>query len=175
MNSPPSKGHGNNFKWMLQHVSYQGDDCLKWPFSIDENYGRGRIGYNGKIYWAHRLMCILAHGNPPTPKHQTAHSCGNGHKRCINPRHLSWKTNSQNQSDRRKHGTQKGAKGNRAKLSIEQIAEIRSLRGIETQFSLAARFGVKRGCIEYWHRTTHDPAPPGTSASAIRKRLRKAA
>lgn len=161
MSNPSNKGNGKTFKWLLEHVSYKGDDCLKWPFAMDNAHGRGRLGYLGKHYWAHRLMCILAKGKPPTPKHQTAHSCGNGNKGCINPQHLSWKTNAQNQLDRRKHGTQMGAKGNRAKLTQEQIAEIRRLQGIETQFSLAERFGVKRGCIEYWQRTTHNPVPPG--------------
>lgn len=169
------QGRGKGIQWIREHLSFDGDECLPWPFSKDQHYGRGRVGYEGKIYWAHHLMCILAKGPAPSPKHQTAHSCGNGHNGCVNPRHLSWKTNSENQQDRRRHGTQLGAKGSRATLSYSEIAEIRRLKGLETQVSLAQRFGVARGCIEYWQRSTHDPAPPGESASAIRRRNRRAA
>ena len=145
--------------WLLSHVAYTGNDCLKWPFSGNWN-GRGHLGWNGKIVKAHRLMCILAHGEPPTPKHQAAHNCGNGHLGCVNPNHLEWKTNSENQRDRRRHGTHHGGKGSRAAIPLQAIDEIRRLKGIETQLSLAKRLGVSRGCIEYWQRSDHAPAPP---------------
>lgn len=50
-------------------------------------------------------MCQKAHGDPPSPKHDAAHSCGRGHEGCVNPNHLSWKTKKQNQADRITHGT----------------------------------------------------------------------
>ena len=100
----PNKGKGKTFAWLIARVDYQGDDCLPWPFCRDGRVGRGRMGHEGKRPWAHRLMCELAHGPPPTPKHQAAHECGKGHYGCVNPRHLAWKTNSENQLDRRKNG-----------------------------------------------------------------------
>lgn len=149
----------NNYNWLLARTGFVGDECLIWPFCRDGRVGRGRLGVGGIQYWAHRLMCELAHGKPPSPKHQARHSCGNGHLGCVNPKHLSWATNSENQSDRRQHGTQKGAKGSRATITPADIAEIQAKRGIETQMSMAKRLGVSLGCIQYWQRINRAPVP----------------
>ena len=148
----PHRGKGPGLKWLREHVAYQGEDCLPWPYFRDPHYGRGRLGWNGKILWAHRVMCELANGPAPADKPQAAHSCGNGHLGCCNPRHLSWKDNSENQLDRRAHGTQEGAIGRKARLTDVQIKFIQQARGKVPQLTLAAMFGVKRGTIEYWHR-----------------------
>lgn len=97
---PTIYGKGVAYEWLVRHVSYPGDNCLTWPFARDSRVGRGLLGHESRRYWAHRLMCILAHGEPPTPKHQASHTCGRGHEGCVNPRHLEWKTNSENQYDR---------------------------------------------------------------------------
>lgn len=159
---------GEAMAWLLAHVPHKGEACLIWPFSCNWD-GYGQIGLQrGVVRKAHHVMCRLAHGKPPTRRHQASHSCGNGHAGCVNQEHLSWKTNSENQKDRRRHGTHLGAKGARTQLTAAQVAEIRS-RG-EAQTALAARFGVSRGCIEYWQRTTHDPFPFSTEPSAISRR-----
>lgn len=77
---------------------------------------------------------------------------------------------SKNQRDRRKHGTHLGGIGTRTRLTPEQIEEIRSLNGILSKVKIAEKFGVKRGCVEYWHRHDRDPLPPGESKSAVQKR-----
>lgn len=155
---PPQTGNGKNFLWLKAHVSYAGDDCLAWPFSCAQS-GYGRIGYMGHMWPAHRLMCVLAQGEPPTPKHVAAHECGNGHLGCVNPRHIAWKTARENQLDRKIHGRYEGGKGNRTALAPEVIAEIRSTKETETIPQIAARLGVGRGTIEYWRRSTHEPLP----------------
>lgn len=170
---PPKGGDGAAYLWLVAHQNYQGNECLMWPFSR-ATLGYGRFGYCGKMYSAHRFMCELVNGPPPAGRWQAAHSCGKGHEGCVHPEHLSWKNNRQNQLDRRKHGTTYGAKGNRTRFTPAQIAEIRSLKGIEPFLRTAERFGVKRGCIEYWQRTTHAPKPPGTSYTAVRRRMKKA-
>ncbi len=163
-------------EWLFAHVQHQGEDCLIWPFYRDPYYGRGRLGAleheygKGKIVWAHRLMCELTHGPAPSDKHQAAHNCGNGSGGCVNPKHLEWKTNSQNQRDRRKHGTQAGAKGTRTHFTPQQIEQVRRLKGRVPQLALAELLGCKRGTIEYWQRTTHTPLAPGTSESSVRRR-----
>lgn len=58
---PPTKGKGKAFRWLQEHVNHQGDACLIWPFGVDRRVNRGMLGHNGKRYWAHRLMCELAH------------------------------------------------------------------------------------------------------------------
>jgi hypothetical protein len=148
---PPIKGNGQGYLWLKALLDYQGDDCKPWPFCTDARIGRGRVGYNGKRYWAHRLMCLLAHGEPPTPKHQAAHECGKGHYGCCNPRHLKWKTNSENQLDRRRNGNMlRNRNGNKPTLTEVQISELISLKGKMTQMGMAAKFGVSLGCVQYW-------------------------
>lgn len=161
---PKTKGKGKTFAWLLAHADYQGRDCLPWPFCKDGRVGRGLLGHNGRQWWAHRLMCVLAHGEPPTPKHQAAHSCGKGHYGCVNPRHLSWKTNSQNQLDRAKNGNMlRNQYGNKGGLTPHQQIEIVSLRKNMTQTAIAAKLGVSLGCVQYWlkYRAVrgHGPIP----------------
>lgn len=147
-----------NYHWLVEHKDYQGDDCLKWPFFIDPIWGRGKVGYKGKVWWASNLMCVVAHGPTPIDKPQAMHSCGNGHLGCVNPRHLSWGTNSENAIDRRRHGRREAANGCRTYLSLEQITEIKA--GRESQLTLAAKFGVTRSCIQYWQCEGRWPKRP---------------
>lgn len=130
--------------WLKARVAYQGDDCLTWPLACD-SHGYGIVGAgNGRVRKAHRVMCELAHGNPPTPQHEAAHSCGCGNKGCVNPRHLSWKTRSENAFDTVRHGAhwRAGKQTPRYKLTAEQVAEIRALKGFLTQVELGVIYGV---------------------------------
>lgn len=148
------KGNGKAYAWLVAHAGHQDDACLIWPFNRCAPHGRGQLGHNGKrSLLAHREMCRLVHGEPPTAKHQASHSCGNGHLGCVNPRHLSWATNSQNQMDRRRHGTmQRNPTGKKGKLTAEQVTRIKALKGKKTQLELAEMFGVKYGTIGSIHR-----------------------
>lgn len=168
-------GKLTRLQWIKDHVGHTGDGCLTWPFGCDDKgYGEVPIG-NGRVTKAHRVMCELINGPAPVGRPQASHTCGNGHRACIHPKHLVWKSNSENQKDRRKHGTHRGGIGPRTRLTVEQIAEIRAKRGVETQKSLAARFGVKYGCIQYWQSHDHPPFPPGQSATAVAARKARAA
>lgn len=135
-------GEGAGYKWLLAHKSYQEDDCIVWPMCRIKN-GYGTVYFAGKQLYAHRLMCEMVKGPPPSPTHEAAHSCGNGHGGCVNPRHLSWKTISENLRDCRRHGThvrnRSGAKG---KLTPRNVMLMRRLKGIHTQAEIAAQFGV---------------------------------
>lgn len=135
-------------KWLLEHVGYEGHDCLIFPFPLSQS-GYGTFACNKKTDYAHRFMCEKANGPPPTPKHHAAHSCLRGTEGCVNGRHLDWKTNSQNQLDRRAQGTAKN--GKRWKLTPEDAAEIRAKQGIEPIASLAKRFGIKDSTVRQIH------------------------
>lgn len=137
-----NRGQGKGVAWLREHLTYSSDFCLLWPFDSKVRDGYGITSLDGKMYRAHRLMCEWVHGPAPTPEHEAAHSCGNGHKGCCNPRHLSWKTRAENQQDRIAMGNVR--EGPRYKLTAEQVAEIRALKGIETSYALAERFGVSR-------------------------------
>jgi|VirMetMinimDraft_7_1064189.scaffolds.fasta_scaffold103182_2 hypothetical protein len=120
-------------EWIERHSDYTGDDCIDWPFA-NCPHGRGIVQTKGVAFSAPNFMCRAAHGNPPTPKHHAAHSCGNGHNGCLNPNHLRWATPRENESDKILHGTlRKGTDINTNKLSEDQVIEIRNskLKGIE--------------------------------------------
>lgn len=129
-------------RWLDDHATHDGDDCLKWPFGVNDT-GRGAAAINGKAMSAPRAMCLLAHGEPPTPQHEAAHSCGKGHEGCVNPRHLSWKTTSENRMDMAAHGTlPRGEAVNTAKLTKDQVREIRRIGSRMDRKDIAGMFGV---------------------------------
>lgn len=99
-----NRGEGQAIQWLSSHVTYPEDACLIWPFPKTGH--AGFVGYAGKIFRAGRLMCLLAHGLPPTNDHVAAFSCGNGSKGCIGPKHMSWKTQSDSLRDQYMNGRQ---------------------------------------------------------------------
>jgi hypothetical protein len=136
--------------WLLKHVTYEGDECLIWPFARDnKEEGYGRMWWNGHHARAHRIMCELAHGKPPSRKHEAAHDCGRGRFGCVNPRHLGWKTAKQNSGDRILHGTQvRGSTHKLAKLTEGDIPEILGkLSAGESYNAIARGLGVSAAAI----------------------------
>jgi hypothetical protein len=126
---------------------HDGDECLIWPFSKN-HYGYGRISIDGTEHIVSRLVCKDAHGPPPTRGHEAAHSCGNGHLACVAKRHLSWKTRTENQTDRVSHGTSnRGERQWKSKLTEADAIEIRSLSKSKTGKELAAQFMVSQTTI----------------------------
>lgn len=130
-------------EWLNKHALPWGDkdQCLIFPFSLSPNgYGQA-TGEDGDPTGAHRYVCEAEHGPPPSPEHETAHSCGN--RCCVNRWHLRWATREENAADKLLHGTDgRGEKNPKAKLTRPEVDEIIRLRGIETGVSLAERFGV---------------------------------
>ena len=142
--SPPNKGKGRAIAWIKAHVDYDSDDCLTWPFALCRGYGDFSV--DGKRHYAHRYMCELVHGPAPSPEHHAAHSCGRGDQGCVNPRHLSWKTPSENMQDKRVHGTTKPAGKPFRWLTQEQVDQIRAPT-TETIATTAARFGISESHV----------------------------
>jgi hypothetical protein len=107
---------------------------------------------DGKTKYVHRLACEHANGPPPTPTHEAAHSCNNGHLKCVSPKHVTWKTKSENNIDRELCG--KGVRGERsrfAKLTEQQAIEIISLKGAMLQREIAEMFGISSSAIQQIH------------------------
>jgi hypothetical protein len=103
-------------RFLSEHVAHSGDECLPWPFGTKGN-GYGHIRFHGVSMTANKAMCILAHGAAPSPQHEAAHSCGNGHLGCVNPRHLRWATRLENVHDAMRDGT--SSRGERHSQSIK--------------------------------------------------------
>lgn len=128
-------------------LTYRGNDCLPWPFATDQN-GYGKIRYDGRSQRVNGVVCAMIHGSPPTPRHEVAHSCGNGTLGCCAPRHLSWKTHAENEADKLVHGTLRtGEDHGRSRFTNEQIRAIRSLSGVRLQREIADQFATSQGQI----------------------------
>lgn len=128
-------------------LTHDGDDCLSWPYAVSVG-GYGRMKKGGTMRFVHRLVCEDVNGPPPTSKHEAAHSCGNGHLGCVNPKHLSWKTNAENVADRVAHGTvAMGEKNGQSILSEDDVHAIRSMQGVCPVSETAAQFGVDEATI----------------------------
>jgi hypothetical protein len=121
-------------------LSHDRDECLLWPYGRNSN-GYGTFRLAGRMTYAHRHICRVVNGPAPTPKHQAAHSCGNGHLGCCNPHHLSWKTHAQNAADTIEHGRARL----RSKLSDEIVRDIR--QSSASLMTLAAQYGVSKKTI----------------------------
>lgn len=97
--------NGDLKKWIEYHVDHSGHECLIWPFSMKKDGYASTLQIDGKKWDAHRYMCFVKNGPPPSKKHTTAHNCGRGNHGCVHPGHLRWATWAENHADKIKHGT----------------------------------------------------------------------
>jgi len=119
---------GKAMRWLESMSNHSADECLAYPFLINAQ-GYGYIGNAEKkgTSLASRIMCILAHGNPPHKDSYACHSCHKGNQGCVNPRHLYWGDNRSNQMDRVENGnSNRGSKHGSSKLSEADVLEIRA-------------------------------------------------
>lgn len=101
----------------------------------------------------HRIMLETFIGPPPTAKHQCNHK--NGDKADSDISNLEWCTPSENQKHAHRYGLVDSAKGTRnarAKLTDEQVLEIRRLRSLSKperpkQQDVAEQFGIARSLV----------------------------
>jgi hypothetical protein len=117
------------------------NDCLVFTGSKNED-GYGQTG-RGR---AHRLSYELHHG--PIPQGMCVlHRCDN--PPCINPTHLFLGTMSDNMRDMHAKGrhVRNGERVNTAKLTAEQVLEIRSRLDV-TCAAFAVRLGVNPSAVE---------------------------
>lgn len=128
--------NGATRKFIEQALVTETDDCIIWPFSLDQ---RGYPQAKDKVgqFKPHRRICELAHGAPPTAKHHAAHECGN--RPCLNKRHLRWATPQENEHDKYLHGGRRG----RRLLDDESVRSIRArVASGEQMKNLAAEHGI---------------------------------
>lgn len=141
--------HGARMRFLTDTaLHWQSNSCLYFPKSLSRKIGYPTVRNDGLNTNASRIVCRMAHGEPPSTQHEAAHSCGNGHLGCINPKHLRWATHIENVADRTIHGTTaRGERMGLSKLSESDVREIRALRGKVSIVKLASVFGVSDTCI----------------------------
>ena len=105
-------------------------------------HGRKRPEY------VHRLVASAFFGGQPSHEHLIAHFDGVRENNRVD--NLRWATQSENQQDRKRHGTyQYGENNPYAKLTERDIADIRSMdysvRGTATK--IAKKYGISDGAL----------------------------
>lgn len=124
-------------------LPHSGADCLIWPYARDKD-GYGRVNWTKGTLSASRSACLERHGPPPSPRHQAAHNCGNGHLGCVNPNHLRWATPLENAADIHIHGTDRKTYSKRPKHWLLDEQAVRRIRAdTRAPKVIAADYGVK--------------------------------
>jgi hypothetical protein len=129
------------------------DDCWLWQGSKKTKQGHGQImmllPQGSKMIGAHVAAYILAHG--PVPEgHEVRHRC---HKpSCVNPAHLISGTHRENMQDSIRDGRMhvprtRGEHCYQAKVTWEQVCEIRANPDRLTQTQLGERYGLRQSSI----------------------------
>jgi len=105
--------------------------CWEWTGS-KSRYGAIRI--NGKNKKANRVAWELTYGPIPEGLH-VLHKCDN--PGCVNPKHLFLGDHTDNMQDMVKKG-----RGGRAKLTLDQVKEIRSIGRSVTSGTIGKQYGI---------------------------------
>lgn len=115
--------------------------CWEWQASKFKGRGYGTFVVEGRLWSAHRVSYVLAHGSIPKGLY-ICHTCDN--QGCVNPAHLYAGTHDDNTRDAIERGRNpKGQKHGMAKFSEETLQQVRDLteQGISER-QVAAMLGV---------------------------------
>ncbi len=112
-------------------------ECLEWTGSLNVG-GYGMTSAYGKLWTTHRLALELE--GVDVTGHLVLHSCDN--PACCNPAHLRTGTQADNMREMVSRGrSTRGSKNPKAKLTEQQVLEIRAIRGM-TYKAIADRYNT---------------------------------
>jgi len=122
--------------------------CVEITYALTHN-GYGRLNIGGLMVHHRRLAYCKANNIPLSAiaGKIVMHVCDN--RKCINPEHLVLGSHEQNMADMSAKGrtnTIRGSKHVKAKLTEQQVHEIKSTFGL-SQRELAAKYGVSASLI----------------------------
>jgi len=131
--------------WFESNLITTPTGCKEW-MGCRSVQGYGFVRINGKNMKTHRVSFEHYVGRPIHEHMFILHSCNN--PPCCNPEHLREGTHQENMDDKLRSGRQpRGEQNGKAKLTSEQVDEIRENANGLTQYQLADLYGVKRPCI----------------------------
>lgn len=129
------------------------ETCWLWVKGAKDGFGYGMLRHNGKVVRAHIVSYLLFKGEIPAGM-VVRHDCDT--PACVNPDHLQLGTpadNTRDRDSRGRHTTPTGQDHPRAKLTEQNVLQIRSERTYGNAVKLALRYGVTKGTIhEIWCR-----------------------
>lgn len=120
--------------------------CLKPIGKTQENNDGYLVRYckvRKRPVYPHIEACIAQNGARPSPFHKADHMCEN--RKCCNPKHMRWATNSQNLQ--MKHANPNPAKRPSPETVLYAVAEHRNGR---TCTDLANELGYDRKTVSGW-------------------------
>ncbi len=141
--------HGDPLRFVIDiALPYSGEECLIWPYvRSSDGYARVWVG-PGRSNVASRYLCELAHGAAPSEDHEAAFLCANGRGGCVNPRHLVWRSRTDNIQVKVAEGrSARGFQMPKAKLDEQKVREIRMAYPFATVSELATAHRVSRTTI----------------------------
>lgn len=139
----------------MERLTEKTEGCWLWKGRRNHN-GYGALTHNNTKWLAHRLAWVLANGVTLEKGVVVRHKCDN--PQCVNPAHLCLGNQLNNVHDmvsrkrqnffgRRNH-RQIGERNPAAKLTAEQVIEIRHRRQQgETLLALATEFGISKSYV----------------------------
>lgn len=127
-------------------LRWESDDCLRWPFRINkEKYAIAYVRRKSK--YAHKIICEIKNGPPPTASSQAWHICGNKEGGCVNPKHIKWVELRHSVKYRRKSHVRSGEDHHNSKLSNVDDLDIYRNKNKTPASGLAKKYGVSLSAI----------------------------
>lgn len=124
----------------------------------------------GTLWRLNRVIALTFHGPPPSPKHHAAHEDGN--KANNHKDNIRWKTRTENEADKIRHGTSnRGVRNGQAQITEATarliLADLRAgirVRDVNIKYNLSRSHAsaIKSGRL--WKHLQHEHTIPSSNS-----------